>query len=318
MIDRIPVPFLNPLFKFLFNREWDGPSTFSILMMIGFLTASYLLPKELKRRKLEPEHSDWLLLLGILGTLVGAKIFFIFEIWDQIFVETPGFDGKYIYPLTHWYGFPGRMSLWDNLFSGSGLVFYGGFLFGILFITLYMKYFKLDIQSYLDAAVPSMAIGYAIGRLGCWVSGDGCYGFATDVKIPLLVFDYHGAHPSGVPVWNTPLIESIVSFLFFFYFQFWARNQNFKKFSIGAQYLILHGFARLMVEFLRVNKAVFPLTDPPSLVNIPNVEQNPAFLTQYYWHGFSQSQLVSITIILVGAFFIIKWKLWKKENTSKV
>lgn len=75
MIDRIPVPFLNPLFKFLFNREWDGPSTFSILMMIGFLTASYLLPKELKRRKLEPEHSDWLLLLGILGTLVGAKIF---------------------------------------------------------------------------------------------------------------------------------------------------------------------------------------------------------------------------------------------------
>lgn len=124
------------------------------------------------------------------------------------------------------------MSLWDNLFSGSGLVFYGGFLFGILFITLYMKYFKLDIPSYLDAAVPSMAIGYAIGRLGCWVSGDGCYGFATDVKIPLLVFDYHGAHPSGVPVWNTPLIESIVSFLFFFIFSFGREIRTLKNFPL--------------------------------------------------------------------------------------
>ncbi|AXR60995.1 prolipoprotein diacylglyceryl transferase [Leptospira mayottensis] len=310
MIDRIPVPFLK---QFL---NWDGPSTFSILMMLGFLAASYLLPKELKRRNLEPEHSDWLLLLGILGTLVGAKIFFVFEIWDQIFVETPGFDGKYLYPLTHWYGFPGRMALWDNLFSGSGLVFYGGFLFGILFVTLYMKYFKLDIPSYLDAAVPSMAIGYAIGRLGCWVSGDGCYGFATEMRIPLLVFDYHGAHPSGVPVWNTPLIESIVSFVFFFYFQFWAKNQNFKKFSIGAQYLVLHGFARLMVEFLRVNKAVFPFIDPPTIVNIPNPEQNPTFLNQYYWHGFSQSQWVSIAIILVGTFFLIKYKLWEKETAT--
>ncbi|XDD49171.1 prolipoprotein diacylglyceryl transferase [Leptospira sp. WS92.C1] len=311
MIDRIPLPFLKYL-----NIDWGGPSTFSILMMLGFLAASYVLPKELERRGLKPDHSDWILLLGILGTLVGSKIFFIFEIWDQIFVETPGFDGKYLYPLTHWHGFPGRMALWNNLFSGSGLVFYGGFLFGILFITLYMKYFELDIPSYLDAAVPSMAIGYAIGRLGCWVSGDGCYGFATDLNIPLLVFDYHGAHPSGVPVWNTPLIESIVSFAFFAYFQFWARNQHFKKFSLGAQYLILHGFARLMVEFLRINKAVFPFFDPPSLVNIPNAEQNPDFLSQYYWHGFSQSQWVSIAIILAGAYFLVKWKLWEKESAA--
>lgn len=158
-----------------------------------------------------------------------SEDFFVFEIWDQIFVETPGFDGKYLYPLTHWYGFPGRMALWDNLFSGSGLVFYGGFLFGILFVTLYMKFFKLDIPSYLDAAVPSMAIGYAIGRLGCWVSGDGCYGFATEMRIPLLVFDYHGAHPSGVPVWNTPLIESIVSFVFFFTFNFGQKIRTSKN-----------------------------------------------------------------------------------------
>lgn len=80
--------------------------------------------------------------------------------------------------------------------------------------------------------------------------------------------------------------------------------------------MILHGFARLMVEFLRVNKAVLPFIDPPAIVNIPNPEQNPTFLNQYYWHGFSQSQWVSIAIILVGAFFLIKYKLWEKETTT--
>jgi phosphatidylglycerol:prolipoprotein diacylglycerol transferase len=64
-------------------------------MMLAFLVGSYLLPKELERRKLDPSHSDWLIFLGILGTLIGAKVFFIFEIWDQIFIDIPGYDGKY-------------------------------------------------------------------------------------------------------------------------------------------------------------------------------------------------------------------------------
>lgn len=88
----------------------------------------------------------------------------------------------------------------SSLFNGGGLVFYGGFLTGFLFVYLYMKSKHLDYGLYFDAVAPSMSIGYAIGRLGCFVSGDGCYGFATDVEIPLLVFNYHGAHPSGVPV----------------------------------------------------------------------------------------------------------------------
>ncbi|EPG68125.1 prolipoprotein diacylglyceryl transferase [Leptospira wolffii] len=320
MLDAIKIPGLYEFVRKYISSDWQGLSTFSILVVIAFLSASYLLPKELERKKLQPEHADWLLILGVFGTLVGAKIFFIFEIWDQIFVETPGFDGKYLYPLTHKNGFPGRPGLWSSLFSGSGLVFYGGFLFGILFITLYMIRYKLDVKAYLDAAVPSMALGYAIGRLGCFVSGDGCYGFSTDAHIPLLVWTYgpETAHPSGVPVWNTPVIEAAVSFLFFLYFQKWARFQNFRKFGLGAQYLILHGLARLGVEFLRVNKAVIPFIDPPELVNIPAKDGNPAFLSGYYWHGFSQSQYVSIAIILVGLYFFVKWKLWEKEPAAPV
>jgi phosphatidylglycerol:prolipoprotein diacylglycerol transferase len=309
MIDRIPVPnFFG----------WDGPSTFSILMMLAFLTASYMLPKEFKRKGLEPSHSDTMILLGIIGTLIGAKVFFIFEIWDQVFVNSPGFEGRFLYPITHWYGFPGQPGLWSSLFSGGGLVFYGGFLTGFLFVYLFMKSKGLNYGLYFDAVVPSMSIGYAIGRLGCFISGDGCYGFATDVEIPLLVFNYHGAHPSGVPVWNTPVMESIMAFGYFAYFQYWAKLQGFRKYSLTCQFLIIHGAARLAIEFLRVNKAMIPFIDPPQMSNIPDSSQNPEFLTGYYWHGFSQSQYISIALIAFGIFYFIKGKLWIRDSKNEV
>jgi phosphatidylglycerol:prolipoprotein diacylglycerol transferase len=122
--------------------------------------------------------------------------------------------------------------------------------------------------------------------------------------------------PSGVPVWNTPVIESIVSFIYFGYFQYYARFQNFKKWSLFFQYIILHGFARLCIEFLRVNKAVIPFRNPPETVNIPDPSGNPQFLQNYYWHGFSQSQYISILLILVGLLFIFKYRLWEKEQST--
>lgn len=323
MIDRIYIP--NPF-------GWGGPSTFAILMLISFLVASYILPREYRRKGLVPEHADTFIFLGVLGTLVGSKLFYIFEIWDQIFV----LPGIYWEPLTHWDGFQffnnvackdsfteeqckiiaNSYGLWSSLFSGGGLVFYGGFLTGTLFIYIFMRVNKLEYGHYYDGMAPSMAIGYAIGRLGCFVSGDGCYGFYTEVNIPILVFTFQGAHPSHVPVWNTPVIEAIISFLFFLYFQYWARLQNFKKWSLFFQYLILHGFARLMIEFLRVNKAVIPFVKPPDMVNIPDANVNPIFLKGYYWHGFSQSQYISLLLIAAGIFFIVKGKLWEKTATA--
>ncbi|MCP5497735.1 MAG: prolipoprotein diacylglyceryl transferase [Leptospiraceae bacterium] len=306
MIDRIAIPGLE--------AWWGGPSTFSILLMIAFITGSILLPREYKRKGLIPEAADMIVFLGVLGTLVGAKIFFIFEIWDQIFVYNRAYDSTYLYPLTHWNGFPGQPGLWSSLFSGGGLVFYGGFIVGALFIYLYFKKNNLNPGEYFDGGAPTLAIGYAIGRLGCFVSGDGCYGYHTDMNIPLLVFTFgeHSAHPSGVPVWNTPVMEAIISFGFFIYFQYYARFQNFKTYSLTCQYLMFHGAARLFIEFFRVNKAVIPFVTPPKMVNIPDYTQNPEFLSGYYWHGFSQSQWMSIGLIAIGLIFFIKLKLWEK------
>lgn len=309
MIERLPIP--NPF-------GWDGPSTFSILMMIAFLAGSYLLPKEYQRRGLKPEVADMIVFLGVIGTLIGAKVFFIFEIWDQIFVANPAYPGKYLYPITHWEGIPGQPGLWSSLFSGGGLVFYGGLIVGAIFVLTYLKKNNLSISGYLDGGAATMAIGYALGRMGCFVSGDGCYGFHTDANIPLLVFEFHGAHPSKVPVWNTPIIEAVISFGYFFYFQYYARFQNFKPFNLTMQYLFLHGLSRLLIEFLRVNKAVIPFTAPPQMVNIPDPTKNEVFLQAYYWHGFSQSQYISIGLMLFAAYFFFKLRLWEKVEELKL
>jgi phosphatidylglycerol:prolipoprotein diacylglycerol transferase len=322
MLERLYIPFLSDILGFIIEDQKKGISTFSICMLIAFFLGTKLLPAEYKKRGLNPEAADNIVFLGVLGTLVGAKIFYIFEIWDQIFVV----PGMYMYPLTHWYGFQeftdpscvacrNSMGFWSSLFNGGGLVFYGGFIFGTFFIYIYLKWNEYDLGKYYDGMAPTMAIGYAIGRLGCFVSGDGCYGFKTDANIPLLTFTFTGASPSQVPVWNTPVIEAFVSFLFFIYFFYYARHQNFKKWSIFFQYLTLHGLARLCIEFLRVNKAVFPILDPPPIVNIPHsTGETSQFLANYYWHGFSQSQLISLAFILVSLAFIVKLKLWEKEK----
>lgn len=57
-----------------------GISTFSILLMLAFLSASFLLPRELTRRGLRPEIADWTILLGVVGAIVGSKVFYVFEV----------------------------------------------------------------------------------------------------------------------------------------------------------------------------------------------------------------------------------------------
>ena len=161
--------------------------------------------------------------------------------------------------------------------------------------------------------IPTMALGYAIGRIGCFVSGDGDYGFATDVKIPLLVFHIWRSFSSVIPVWNTPVMETLISFSFFIYFQYYAKFQNFKKLSLVAQYLILSSLARLSIEFLRLNKAVIPFFEPPVMADFPILEQRAEFLKNYFWHGFSQSQYVAIITLMIGLFLMTKNKLWQKE-----
>lgn len=109
----------------------------------------------------------------------------------------------------------------------------------------------------LDFAAPAAAVGYGIGRIGCFLSGDGCYGIQTTLPFPLGMAFPHGIVPTppGVRVLPTPLFELGAGLLIGWYL--WHRAG--KRHPVGlitGQYLVLSGLARFLVEFVRRNPKV--------------------------------------------------------------
>lgn len=329
MIKEIPFPFSFTLF----GRT--GVSTYSIMLMLAFLTASYLIPRELKRRGLKPEVSDWIILLAVAGAIVGSKIGFVFEIWNEIWLpgRPEGFFDKLSQILFHYRGmadrYPGESTgLWEALFSGGGLVFYGGLAVTFAVLYAYLRYNRLEVWRYGDAFMPSLAVGYAIGRLGCLISGDGCFGYAASVNIPVLTMVYgSGAvmNSAGVNVWNTPVIESIASTVLFLFFMYWMRFKNFRPGMMTAVFLIFNGVARFLVEFLRINDAAIPILPPPTISvaghDVPLTyalasaeHQEPLYFLNWHWYGFTQSQIVAVVMLLIGVAWIITGRLYQQDT----
>lgn len=324
-----------------------GISTYSIMLMIAFLVASYLSPRELRRRGLNPEAADWSLLLAVIGAIVGSKIFFVFEIWHKIWVVNDGFWDTFYHVFLTWDGMRGRLgassgaeSLWKNVFGGGGLVFYGGFIMSFTSIYLYLRSQGYAIWRYGDAFMPSLALGYAIGRMGCMISGDGCYGHGASFAIPLFTMVYgpeDGACSipnawwlpymcsAGVRVWNTPLMESTLSLGLFFFLTYWVRHQNFRPGMMVAIFLIFNGLARFAVEFLRINDAVIPVFDHPSyeidgelksLVHHNDQVPTAAYFENWHWYGFTQSQITALVLVALGSLWMTIAQLYKRDDSE--
>jgi phosphatidylglycerol:prolipoprotein diacylglycerol transferase len=168
-----------------------------------------------------------------------------------------------------------------------------------------------------------LSIGYGIGRLGCMVSGDGCYGYASKIDIPFLtmVFGPNAAMSTmGVRVWNTPLIEAILSWILFGWMWFKGRYQNYRPGFMTALFFIYNGIARFLVEFLRINDAVIPILPYPTYNGKLLLHHNswpgnpPAFYFEHWhWYGFTQSQIVGIILAIAGLIWMLRGKLYKKE-----
>ena len=308
-----------------------GISTYSILLMLSFLTASYFLPKEFRRKGLNPNISDTLILLCIIGAITGSKIFFIWEIWERIWITDTGFWDTFYRVFFTWDGmkYIGGESMWGQVFSGGGLVFYGGFIVAFLLIYLYLRTKKLDVWRYGDAFAICLPLCYAIGRLGCFVSGDGCFGYSSHIHIPLITWVYGPAdgycasdpslawkYPyictSGVRVWNTPILESFFSLLLFIVFFYWGRFQKFKPGMLMAIFIIWNAIVRFGVEFLRLNDAIIPIGSPSQKHG--NYYNNPDYFTQWQWYGITQAQLVALILCILSLTWIFSKSCIRKNK----
>src|SRR5687767_5129713 len=206
-------------------------TTFGALVAMAALVGLWVFHRELRRSNL-PETGVDAALMGVLGGLAGAKV-----IWAIEFRHDAPF-----------------LSL---LLSRGGLSWFGGFLGGVSAGLWALRRRRIPIVPALSAAAPALAIGHAIGRIGCFLVGDD-YGRPSD--LPWAVAFPKGLPPTTVPVHPTQLYEAAGLAVITWLVIRWRRG-GVADARVFARYLVLAGSLRFAIEFVRVNAPVAgPLT----------------------------------------------------------
>lgn len=217
--------------------------TFGVMFALGFAAAGAVLTRRFKELG---RPSDWayeMIFAGLIGGLVGSRLYYIVQNYDHV-----------------------KSDLLGNLFSGSGLVWYGGAIGGAIGVLAWARWRGILGLGLLDLAAAPLSLGYAIGRIGCQVSGDGDYGKPS--HLPWAMGYPHGTlpTPAGVQVQPTPIYETLATGLTAW--ALWRARDAFRPGALFASYLVLSGAERLLVEFVRRNTEVVAGLTSPQLESI--------------------------------------------------
>src|SRR5207302_695356 len=158
--------------------------TFGLMVATGLLVSAYILQADFRRRGI---RADAFLIIGIAGLagIAGARLYHVLESPSEFFADP-----------------------WPLLISRFGFAWFGGFLGGFAALLILGRREKIPTLAFLDAASPAASVGYAIGRIGCLLSGDGDYGVPT--KLPWGMSFPNGVVPTTARVHPTPIYEFLI------------------------------------------------------------------------------------------------------------
>ncbi len=202
--------------------------TFGVFFALNFLAWGALASRRLEELGKPTEWAFEMVVAAVVGGLIGARGYYLIQNHKAISL--------------------------GNVFSGSGLVWYGGLAGGVIAMLIW-AHWRGFLGPYLfDIAAPCLALGYAIGRIGCQVSGDGDYGKAS--SLPWAMGYEKGTTPTapGVTVQPTPIYETVSMGLVALLL--WHWRDRFRPGMLFALYLVFAGIERFLVEFVRRNKEV--------------------------------------------------------------
>ena len=158
------------MFPILFEIGGFKVTSFGASIALAFLAAAWIIARALKRQGENPEYAWDIAGWAAIGGILGAKIYYLFLHFNETAADP-----------------------WGALLSRSGLVWYGGLMGGAAAVLFRLWQLKLPIWKFADAVAPGLALGYAVGRLGCFLVGDD-YGAPTNA--PWAVAFPQGAPPS--------------------------------------------------------------------------------------------------------------------------
>lgn len=202
--------------------------TYGFLIAVAFLIALWLTIRQAKEIGI---HQETMIDLGFyisLAAIVGSRVFFVITNW-QLFSS---------HPLD-------IIRIWEG-----GLVFYGGVMFAIPIAVWFLHKKRLPLWQIADIWAPSLAIGHAIGRLGCFCAGC-CYGSPAQGLFWSVTF----SHPEslalhGVPLHPAQLYEAGAEFLNFLILLFMRKKKKFQG-QLFWMYILNYSIIRSVVELYR-------------------------------------------------------------------
>lgn len=227
--------------------------TFGLMFALAFVVSGLIVGRRLKELGNPVDWAYELILAAAVGGVLGAKL------WFSV-VE-------------------GEWSM-GQILSGTGLVWYGGALGGAAAVAAYAYWRKMLTYTLLDVCAPALAAGYAVGRIGCQLSGDGDYGKVSDAWWAMGYPNGTVPTPPGVEVYPTPLIEIFTMGLLAILL--WRWRDRWHPGVLFGVYLIGSSISRFCVEFLRTN-------EPVAL-------------------GMTLAQITSVALAMIGVAFVLNLK----------
>ncbi len=229
--------YLRSMIPYLHLWSFNLP-TFGLMLWLAAVAAAFVMDRCFRRARVTADALS-IVAVTLVAGIVGAKLWHV--------IDTP-IEFRYLG--------------WSVLWQRDGFAWFGGLLFGICALLIQGRWAKIGMLRILDLAAPAAAIGYGIGRIGCFLSGDGDYGI-TITTLHFLSFKFrpwgmafpNGIEPVFVPVYPTPLYELTAGLLIGAWL-WWRLGKQHNVGAIVGQYLLLSGIARFLVEFIRRNPKI--------------------------------------------------------------
>jgi phosphatidylglycerol:prolipoprotein diacylglycerol transferase len=220
---------------------------FGVMLALALVSSGVLVARRLKELGLPVDWAYEMLFCAGVGGVAGAKVWYVVEKGDV-----------------------------GSLFSGTGLVFYGGAIGGALAVMAWAH--RRDLLDYrlFDMGAPGLAIGYAVGRLGCQLAGDGDYGIPSN--LPWAMSYPNGTVPTTVRVHPTPIYEFLIMGAVTWWL--WSRRDKARPGTLIGWWAVLAGTERFLIEFIRRNDDIVG--------------------------PFSLAQLVSVVLVVAGAWWLLR------------
>jgi phosphatidylglycerol---prolipoprotein diacylglyceryl transferase len=200
--------------------------TFGLALAAALGCSGVLAHRRLVELGRPPDWAYEALFAAALGGIVGAHLDWVVENWDAT-----------------------SRDLLGSLFSGTGLVFFGGLAGGALAVLAWARWRRYPLLELLDLAAPCLAVGYAVGRVACQLAGDGDYGVASG--LPWAMAYPNGTVPTSVPSHPTPIYETVAMGLVTY--ALWRARGRLAPGMLFAAWLVLAGGERFLIEFIRLN-----------------------------------------------------------------